>query len=44
MSVRVSVQPALLAWARERSGVPLDEVVSKFRLSGNGSPGESSPR
>lgn len=30
MSVRVSVQPALLAWARERSGVPLDEVASKF--------------
>jgi Zn-dependent peptidase ImmA (M78 family)/transcriptional regulator with XRE-family HTH domain len=28
--VRVSVQPALLAWARERSGVPLDEVASKF--------------
>jgi Zn-dependent peptidase ImmA (M78 family)/transcriptional regulator with XRE-family HTH domain len=30
VSVRVSVQPALLAWARERSGVPLDEVASKF--------------
>lgn len=30
MSVRVSVSPALLAWARERSGVPFDEVASKF--------------
>jgi Zn-dependent peptidase ImmA (M78 family)/transcriptional regulator with XRE-family HTH domain len=30
VSVRVSVSPALLAWARERSGVPFDEVASKF--------------
>lgn len=30
MSLRVEVQPALLAWARERSGVPFEEVASKF--------------
>jgi len=30
VSLRVEVQPALLAWARERSGVPSEEVASKF--------------
>jgi Zn-dependent peptidase ImmA (M78 family)/transcriptional regulator with XRE-family HTH domain len=30
VSLRVEVQPALLAWARERSGVPFEEVASKF--------------
>ena len=43
MSVRVSVQPALLAWARERSGVPLDEVVSKFPAFGEWESGRKQP-
>jgi Zn-dependent peptidase ImmA (M78 family)/transcriptional regulator with XRE-family HTH domain len=30
MSVRVSVQPTLLTWARERSRVPFEDVVRKF--------------
>lgn len=30
MSLRVEVQPALLVWARERSGVPFEEVAGEF--------------
>ena len=30
VSVRVTVKPALLTWARERSRVPYEEVTSKF--------------
>jgi Zn-dependent peptidase ImmA (M78 family)/transcriptional regulator with XRE-family HTH domain len=30
MSVRISVQPTLLTWARERSRIPLEEVTKRF--------------
>lgn len=30
MSVRVSVQPTLLTWARERSRIPFEEVAKRF--------------
>jgi Zn-dependent peptidase ImmA (M78 family)/transcriptional regulator with XRE-family HTH domain len=43
VSVRVSVQPALLAWARERSGVPLDEVTAKFPALNDWESGQKQP-
>ena len=40
---RVSVQPALLQWARERSGLPADIVESKFPRFGAWESGEIQP-
>jgi hypothetical protein len=40
---RVSVQPALLQWARDRSGLPADIVHSKFPKLSEWESGDTQP-
>lgn len=43
MTVRVDVNPDLLAWARERSGVPLDDLTRRFPRLAEWEEGDLSP-